>query len=196
MTELASSCKPCRCSRRYSTGANTPACRETGDRRRSTRRLRCPARNSRSWIRLVEPFCPHKHWYCLARSEAKSSVSKHRQDGRNLTRVARHGQPCRIIVAEHLVKHDLGAGCLAGGIFARGAIPVWILLRKAGLELPGGQEIRDMRAVGATVACVYANSLPEKFLYGRSERPARGEINISECNVGGVETSPQWRGVT
>lgn len=91
-------------------------------------------------------------------------MPKDGQDGRDLARVARHGQPGRVVLAEDLVEHDLGASCLAGGILARDAVPVGVLFREAWLELPRGEEAGDERAVGATVACVDTNALTEELL--------------------------------
>lgn len=196
VVELASPCDPgrrgSRRSRRRPTRTDAPASSKASDRRRSTGRPRRPASNSRRWVRLILPLRLDKHRNRLACREAESPVPKHGQDGRDLARVTRDGQPGRVVLAEDLVEHDLCAGRLAGGVLARDAVPVGVLLREAWLELPRGEEAGDVRAVGATVACVDANTLAEELLYSWRERSIHGEIKAAKCDIRGIETPSQW----
>jgi len=194
MIKLPSPCSPCRrrSCRRSGTRTNAPARCKAGDRRGSTGCPGCPARNSRRRVRLVLPLRLHKHRYRLACREAEGPVPKHGQDGRDLAGVARHRHPGRVVLAEDLVQHDLGAGGLAGRVLARNAVPEWVLFREARLELPRGEEAGDVRAVGATVACVDADALPKELFYSRCERPTSREIESAEGDVGGIEAPPHW----
>ena len=100
-----------------------------------------------------------------------------------------------LVGAEDLVKGDLGAVILRRACLGRDAVPELVVFGEGALELPGREQVVDVRLVAAVVAGVRADALAEELFDRRQEWARLWQRQVAVGVVCGLKAARQRRGV-
>ena len=153
-----------------------------------------PRSGCRKGLRLTDRLRAHQNRNHSTRRQTKSPVADDSQNGRNLTRVTRHGDKATRLLRlfENRVQRILAPNILRGAGLPRHAVPELILLGETLFDGPAGEQIMDVGAISTVVAGVDAYALAEEFLDERLEGGAvSGVPQTSEGDVCGAKGSCQ-----
>jgi hypothetical protein len=134
------------------------------------------------------------------------------ENAADLAGVRCDGQPSVVVRAEDGVQNLLAAGVLRIVRLRRDAVPELIVLGEAGFEIPGWEEVVDVRLCAAMVTsssmsafglmnCMLdvpsmnGDALSQQLLDRRQERIVLRQAQTIECQISSPQAACEWRNI-
>lgn len=130
-----------------------------------------------------------------ASDETEGPVTDGSEQSRDGARMGGHGDVGAVVMREDVVQQLLQTGGLRGVALAEVRAPERVLFGEAGFEGVGRVRGVDDGLGLTTVTGVDADGLTQELLHLGDERPAAGEVDALECDLGRFEAPRERAGV-